>query len=293
MKITFDTNSLDRVSRPERHPKDSQQMDFYKVQAALTSGKIKGYFSETIVTLEGIENKDRIQVLGGTRVETQIRHGVEDPGGEVIRVEIQPKQNRRPLHQEHLARVQAALKIGMRALRVPRIGWIRIEDKDGSFFAPDELELSERLDGTMSAARAIESRGVGRAVIEDLGRTFAARDRAEIERKQEEEHAALDVLLKSAGMPGAPKIWFDEPWFESLNRAKDVHEVNAVKRAVSEWADGDSVAAHIGYRNDLFCTDDQGKSSGSSSVLDSGNRDWLEATYGVRFVTVSELANLV
>ena len=81
MKVTFDTNGLDRVCRPEKHPKDPRQMDFYKVQTALASGKIKGYFSETIVTLEGIENKDRIQVLGGTRVETQIRHGVDDPGG--------------------------------------------------------------------------------------------------------------------------------------------------------------------------------------------------------------------
>jgi hypothetical protein len=41
---------------------------------------------------------------------------------------------------------------------------------------------------------------------------------------------------------------------------------------VSEWADGDAVAAHIAYGNDIFCTQDQGKSAGGPSILDEGIR---------------------
>jgi hypothetical protein len=72
-----------------------------------------------------------------------------------------------------------------------------------------------------------------------------------------------------------------------------VHEENAVNRAIAEWADADSVAAHVGYGIDLFCTEDVGKSAGAPSVLDQANRTWLQATYGVKFVTISELAGML
>ena len=62
-------------------------------------------------------------------------------------------------------------------------------------------------------------------------------------------------------------------------------------RAFSEWADGDSIAAHIAYGLDIFCSDDVGNSNSISSVLDNANRAWLSETYGVRFMTLEELAN--
>jgi hypothetical protein len=61
-------------------------------------------------------------------------------------------------------------------------------------------------------------------------------------------------------------------------------------RAVAEWADGDSVAAHVAYGNDVFCTEDQGKTFGSASILDVANRKWVTATYNVIFATIRELA---
>ncbi len=73
MRVTFDTNTLDKVARPERFPKDPQQAEFVKVHNAILAGKLKGYFSETIVTLEGIENKDRVSVLGGMPLQSLAR----------------------------------------------------------------------------------------------------------------------------------------------------------------------------------------------------------------------------
>lgn len=61
-------------------------------------------------------------------------------------------------------------------------------------------------------------------------------------------------------------------------------------QAIAEWADGDSMAAHIAFGNDVFCTQDQGRSSGRRSILDPENREWLAATYSVRFATIHELA---
>ena len=57
MRVTFDTNTLKSAVRPERHSKDPRSADFYKVHDALKAGILKGYFSETIVTLEGIEEE--------------------------------------------------------------------------------------------------------------------------------------------------------------------------------------------------------------------------------------------
>jgi hypothetical protein len=61
-------------------------------------------------------------------------------------------------------------------------------------------------------------------------------------------------------------------------------------RAVAEWADGDSVAAHHSYANDLFCTQDRAVRAGRHSVLHPANRGWFRRVYGVEFVTLSELA---
>ena len=76
-----------------------------------------------------------------------------------------------------------------------------------------------------------------------------------------------------------------------MRRAQDETERRKVQRAIKEWADADSIAAHVGYGIDLFCSEDMGKSTGGEpSVLDGSNRAWLTATFGIKFVTVAELA---
>jgi hypothetical protein len=64
-------------------------------------------------------------------------------------------------------------------------------------------------------------------------------------------------------------------------------------RAVAEWADGDSVAAHHGYANDLFCTQDRAVKAGRQSVLHPAHRGWFRRVYGVEFVTLAELAKRI
>lgn len=59
-------------------------------------------------------------------------------------------------------------------------------------------------------------------------------------------------------------------------------------KACAEWADGELVAAHIAYRNDILCTNDQARSAGTS-VFDSNNRAWLKSEFGVKFATLEEI----
>jgi hypothetical protein len=60
------------------------------------------------------------------------------------------------------------------------------------------------------------------------------------------------------------------------------------RNACAEWADGELVAAHIAYRNDIVCTDDHAGGAGTS-IFDQGNRSWLGMHYGVAFMTLNEL----
>jgi len=82
-------------------------------------------------------------------------------------------------------------------------------------------------------------------------------------------------------------------WFQGLRRAKSNGERQKVAKAVAEWADGDSVAAHYGYGIKLFCSEDFGSGASKASVLDPDNRAWLTGTFGIQFVTMAQLADMV
>ena len=81
-----------------------------------------------------------------------------------------------------------------------------------------------------------------------------------------------------------------ESWQVSLGRAKSATEVNEVARAIAEWADGDSIVAHYAYAGDFFCTQDRGRNAGSASILHPKHRAWLGREFGLRVVSISELA---
>jgi hypothetical protein len=109
---------------------------------------------------------------------------------------------------------------------------------------------------------ALAQLGVGRARAVELGLEYSERDNAS-----------------------------GEFWMQGLGRTRDDTERKKVHKAINEWADGDAIAAHIGYGNDLFCTYDQGSNSGERSVLHPSKRAWLRRTYEIAFVNLSELAD--
>jgi hypothetical protein len=71
---------------------------------------------------------------------------------------------------------------------------------------------------------------------------------------------------------------------------EDKLERKRVAATVREWADGESIAAHYGFGMQLFCSDDYGQGSPRYSVLDPENRQWLSTTFGIEFITLTDLA---
>jgi hypothetical protein len=262
--ITFDTNTLDKAARPERHPKDAARADFQKVHEALKTARLRGFVCETVITLEGIQRADRAKVFGSTYLAS--RHSepqVQDDGRVVHAINLQATQRaRQPLHDENARRLTAALNLGFRVLSAPRVAMPRIDDPDKRIYVyeDDEETLGLRLDRFFDAARAIEARGYGMVPITKIATHLASR----------------------AGVT--------EPWYRSLDRANSTEE-SEIANAIAEWADGDTIAAHIAFQIQYLCTGDKAAKA-KNSIFDPTERAWLSATYGVRFLTMSGLAEM-
>lgn len=258
MRITFDTNTFDKVYRPSVYAKDPAFSDMVDIHEALRRGDLHGFICDTALTLEGIGVDQRAAVFGGTVTNSSMTQISED----TFSITIRPEQpDRRPVHPKQAERFREAFALGLRLLGAPRIGTPRAEEQ---FYAIEDTAcLAERLDRFFDLAREIEGRGLGCRRAEILAASLAG---------------------------NTPTLG---PWFQGLGKAKDIHETREVGRAIAEWADGDSVAAHYGYRNEFFCTLDAGKGEerrGAPAILDANNRTWLTELYEVKFITIADLA---
>ncbi len=258
MRITFDTNTFDKASRPALYPKDPEHPGMIVIHEALKRGDIQGFVSDTAITLEGIANDQRAAVLGNTRTHSSRAQTSDN----TFTIKVTPVQvDRSPLHPKQAERFIEAFSLGIRLLGAPRIGMPRVEEQ---FYATeDPAALGDRLDRFFDLGRKIEARGLGSSRAQGIAARFAGRQVAQ------------------------------GPWFTALGAARDIHETREVARAIAEWADADSVAAHYAYGNDIFCTLDGGKAEtrrGESAVLDAINRAWLAEEFGIQFSTLSELA---
>lgn len=250
IRVTFDTCSLDDIikNRPNSP----------KVRDAIEAGQVRGFYCETLVTLEGVRRKERPQVLSRTRPVSRS----SSTGKNTINITIGIEHYRPPLHPTHAKMIETIEAMGMRALRAPpRMCGVRAKDGQVKFFEPHAsvLELAECMDKVSSLATEIGRRGIGYAVPVSLG-----------------------LKLLTPEEIAKPTLWF-----EGLRRATG-HK--SVQRAIAEWADADSIAAHYGYGIDLFCTRDYGGNAKGRSVLDDANRAWLQKDYGIEFVSLAELA---
>ena len=259
MQVTFDTNAFDKVIRPTVYPKDPDFQDMVVIHEAVKDARVQAFISDTTLTLEGIGSDDRATVFGSTGPRSSIAQTSDDTFTITMRTE-QP--DRKPIHPKQAERFVEALRLGVRLLGTPRVGKPRAEEQ--YYATEDQAALGQRLDRFTSLLTQIESRRLGSARAQEI----AAR-------------------LPPQGIG---------PWFNALGAAKDIHETREVARAVAEWADADSIAAHYAYGNDFFCTLDVAKAEtrrGDPAVFDAENRAWLTKNFGIQFVTLAQLAKMV
>lgn len=268
MRVTFDTNTYRPVAEPDRYTNHPDHEVFVYLNEAIRDGRIAPFIGEALFTIEAIRKVARAPYLAGRRPQTEIAETTTPDGHARATVTFGPDHSQHPgLSARETERLENALKLGFRLLAQPRIGTPRPEpvrpDLHPDRFAAD-TDISERQDKFMKVGRVIEDRGVGFAKAKVIG----ARARTRAKR---------------------PATWFelldDERFFNDDERKE-------IASAVGEWVDGDNIAAHIAYGNDLFCTEDKAGNN-RPSIMNADNRNWLAADYGVRFVTALELHALL
>jgi hypothetical protein len=261
MRVTFDSNVYDKAVRPTIYSKDPDFREMTIVHQALKDARIQGFISETTITLEGIGRDDRATVFGSTHARSSVAQTAEDTFAITLTTE-QP--DRRPVHPKQRERLIEAFRLGVRLLGAPRIGMPPAEKQ--FHVIEDPAMLPQRLDRFVSLLRQIEERGLGSARAMKIAARFV------------------------------PPEDLQRLWFTALGAAKDITDRREVARAVAEWADADSIAAHYAYGNDVFCTLDFAKAEtkrGEPAVFDPANRAWLTENFGIQFVTLAQLADMV
>ncbi len=249
--VTFDANTLEKIN------------EHAAVVSALGDGRIRGYFSQTYRSLEGIQKKDRAEVLAKTNVASRST----SPNKQTANITIEVRHYRPPLDEKYETAVEKALSLGLRALRGPArwVDGLTVKDPDQSFYVVETIqEIVAHRERVNEVAAAIEMRGVGRAIALRLGNQY---------------NASVGVTTDN------PKLWL-----EGLGHAETKAQRKVVAKAIAEWSDGDGIASHVGYGIDLYCSEDFGHNAGSATIMSRENRAWLSSVYGVVFVTLSELA---
>ena len=251
LTVTFDTNTLNSVVWPETAQRGTETSGA-KIQAAIKAGRITGFICESVASMEGVNKKDRAEFLSKQTVRPRVIK-TDDP--DFSPIVMAPDQSARPpLSPKFEDRLKAAVQLGIQVMMIPLYTELELPT---SFFAKEPEDFIEKYD---RVEFAIRKRGVGRAPLEKLGHEFAMR----------------------AGGTHAVGTIPDLPDYT-------VEEQNKIKKAVAEASDGDVVAAHFAFGNDLFCSEDFGK----RSVLDDDSRAWLTEVFGIRFVMLAELAAMV
>ncbi|MGO9420645.1 DUF2934 domain-containing protein [Roseiarcus sp.] len=259
LHVTFDSNVWEDVVSPDRlSGKPERQQQAARVRGAIERGEVIGFFSEGWTTLEALEKRARAEFFANQVVEPRLFETVLPDGTLTTGALIGPNQSHRPpLSPKVCELLTKATALGLRLLTVPRYHELSLPPE---FFAAQTDEIATR---TGSILAAIESRGVGKARVLEFGLELARTH------------------------------FFSGTFFEIPPVNLQPDESRTLARLVAEWADGDALAAHVGYANDIFCTEDFGRSSRGASVLDESHREWLTKTFGIQFATLGELAQMV
>ena len=258
MRVTFDSNIWEQIVHPEGNPKNIVRREqLISINRAIAEGHITAFVCDVVATLEALKRSFRAEFLSKQGVVPKI-HDMRLSNGETRKIVVAgPDQSHRPPLKPILTdRITEGFNLGIRFIRVPRYN---------DFAFPSEYYAAEPADYVElwgKAESAIFKRGVGKA------------------------------LLREVSFKLGHKIQGGQAYFDIPDVPMTDDDKTEVANAVGEWADGDSVASHIAFRNDIFCSEDKGGKHGNrKSVCNRCNREWLAEEYSVVFAGLSDLAN--
>ena len=223
------------------------------IRAALRSGQIKGFICAAGFRIEAITKRERPSYFAQPHME--IRFDSLTPRGE--------------------GRFDLAMSIGPDNAAHPGLPPVQAEKLHRALDAGIKLMYGENWMGLPISTEIADQ---GLYVAED------AEAASERESRQLAASAAIDARGVGKAAFDAVDGWTDRP--RTPSEQKDL------AKACAEWSDGELVAAHIAYQNDILCTNDRARGAGRS-VFDAANRTWLASSQNVVCLTLDELAGRV
>ena len=253
MKVTFDSNVWRWVVDPDATPNSEEKSVYRQLHELCLKGVIFGHLSVSMFAWEAVNRLDRKSILEKDAALT-IRKPLKEKDGCFFQViEIGPDRTIHPgTPEKFMYYLSKARSLGFKLMRIPRLGYLYnrdIADDDDEIWAPHDEDMSKYFSECVR-------------VIEELGGGMSQ--------------------LRAFGGPSIGLGWLEKIKLASPDKAK------FIAKAVAEWADGDSVAAHLAYKNDLFCTKDNGRGAGAHSVMHPENASTLARHFGFKKVSPVE-----
>lgn len=272
MQVLFDTNALELVVQPELHTKEPKYSAIQKIYNAIQNNTIIPFISETVVTIEGVQNVQRTKYLSERNkdvIKITERESTK-PNTISLQVQIGGDTNAHlGIHPILKHKLRTAVALGFKLISVPRLGTGYPSDmKEFGSYRHNITETSSEdfwsfLDRQSKIIEQVESKGYGRIQLQLIAERIQKR---------------LNIT---------PSHWSD-----GLEKPADDREKKEIQQAYAEWADGDTVAAYIANEFDILCTEDISKSS-KHSVFGQEGRRWLASAYDAQIYDLTELASLL
>lgn len=254
MKVMFDSNVWQIILIPDNYPREPLLGDFKKIRKAIIENKIKAYLSETIFTIEAIKKSERQDFFGSVKLKITTTNKSTE---ELISCTISAGPNEKDAI--NFDERPILKKYFQEAIKLDfKIVYL---PRLGGLVNPEvknnRFNVSENeLSIMYEVETKIANKGAGIKHIEEIGKKY------------------------------------NSNWFKGLKQAPE-SDRKKIYKAAAEWADGDSVASSIGIGCDYFCTRDEAKNAGDSSVLSRKNLAWLKKEYNFNTIFPEELANKI
>lgn len=212
-----------------------------------------------MVILEGIDRKLRGEFQRGIQMRVVEEQVVLDNSTDLTRISVRPDYSHRPALPQPLTQALAAgYKLGFQFIRVP--GRIAMQQLESHLYKKNPEDLEEYMRRTYYALELLEQKGMGSAHVRKI---------------------SLEIIAKHPELASLGEM-------RAFAWCGDERRVSA---SIAEWSDGEAIAAHYGFQHDIFCTLDEGKSAGRSSVLHSTHRAWLRQELGIVIMSPDKLSN--
>jgi len=270
IRVTLDTNIFGPVALPELYPSAPQHGALDSIRQEIEVGRIKAFISEASLTMEGLTHADRIDVF--IRAWATGQYPIDLP----------------KLPKQRLEVIENTLSLGIKVLHVPRVALGSFYDLSDEDWAKDELFLiGERQNRYFAFARAFPNIGLG--ALKHLGVKLVSIHSLSTQH--------LEHLEKLPSWPTAQEMmWmqgllaeFDQP--QKFQTQKKY--IKRVRELIAEWSDLDILASHYSYGNDVFCTLDSARSTGSSGILHPSQRNVLTTKFGATILSPEELVTKI